>query len=96
MEKLNIDPSQLVQLPENPTVDQAVEYMETSIDMVDWNLKRARIKRAVGNDVWCNNYIVSNDSYVARIDASGLVVKVLKGKVKVHTPFKYKSKRNGR
>lgn len=74
---LKIHPSQLAVLPENPTVEEAVEYMKTSMDIVDWNLKRARVKRAVGNQEFLNNYIPSNDSYVSRIDAQGLIVKVL-------------------
>ena len=94
---LNIHPSQLVQLPTNPTVSEAVEYMKTSIDIVDWNLKRRRVKVAVGPTLWLNGFVPSNDSYVSRIDCQGLIRKVL-GKAKRapkstnHKPFKYKKK----
>ncbi len=90
-----IHPSQLVQLPLNPSVDQAVEYMKSSIDIVDWNLKRARVIRAVGRAEFCNNYVVSKDSYVARIDGQGLCPTVLKSSAKssTHQPFKYHGKR---
>ena len=91
----SIHPSQLVNLPQNPTVDQAVEYMKTSMDIVDWNLKRARVIRAVGRAEFCNNYIVSGDSYVSRIDGQGLCPTVLKStkRNKSHEPFKYHGKR---
>jgi hypothetical protein len=94
MTKTSIHPSQLAVLPANPTVDQAVAYMQTSMDIIDWNLKRRRVKMAVGQLAWLNNYVVSNDSYVSRIDAQGLIIKVL-GKPatsSAHKPFKYKQK----
>ena len=98
MNTLNIHPSQLAVLPTNPSVDEAVEYMKTSMDIVDWNLKRARVIRAVGRQEFLNNYIPSNDSYVAKIDTQGLIVAVLgkdsKNKKSYHKPFKYKQ--NGR
>ena len=93
MNYTNIHPSQLAVLPSNPTVDQAVEYMKTSMDIVDWNLKRARVIRAVGKREFINNFIPSNDSYVAKIDCSGLIVKVLGkdngNRKSYHKPFKY-------
>ncbi len=46
--KETIHPSQLAVLPQNPTVNEAVDYMKTSIDIVDWNLKRRRVIKAVG------------------------------------------------
>lgn len=94
-ETYTIHPSQLAVLPTNPTVQEAVDYMKTSMDIVDWNLKRARVIRAVGRDKFLNNYIPSNDSYVARIDAQGLITAVLpkdpKNKRAYHKPFKYKN-----
>lgn len=89
-----IHPSQLVQLPTNPTVEQAVDYMKTSIDIVDWNLKRARVIRAVGKTEFLNGYVVSADSFVSRIDGQGLCPRVLKSasKAKSHQPFKYHGK----
>lgn len=91
----SIHPSQTVKLPQNPTVDQAVEYMKTSIDIVDWNLKRARVIRAVGRTTFLNEYVVSDSSYVSRIDCQGLCPTVLKStkRDKSHTPFKYHGKR---
>ena len=95
METSSMHPSQLAVLPANPSVPEAVEYMKTSMDIVDWNLKRARVIRAVGKLEFINNYIVSNDSYVANIDCQGLIVKVLgkdrKATKSYHKPFAYKS-----
>ena len=89
-----IHPSQLAVLPTNPTVQEAVTYMETSIDIIDWNLKRRRIIRAIGRTAFLNDYIPSNDSYVSKIDCSGLIVKVLgksteRNKSKNHKPFRH-------
>ena len=84
--KETIHPSQLAVLPQNPTVDQAVDYMKTSIDIVDWNLKRRRVIKAVGRIEYLNGYIPSNDSYVVRIE-SGLIKQVLTGST-AHKPFK--------
>ena len=93
MQHTSIHHSQLAVLPTNPTVDQAVTYMATSMDIVDWNLKRRRVKTAVGGAEWLNNFVVSNDSYVSRIDAQGLVVKTLGRKDSGnHKPFKYVKK----
>ena len=92
--RTTIHPSQLVQLPENPTVAQAVEYMKTSIDIVDWNLKRRRVIRAVGRDKFLNYYVPSNTSYVTQIDGLGLCPKTLKANNSTnHKPFKYNGKR---
>jgi len=95
MKKLNLKKlkntihySQLIELPENPTVDDAVRYMETAIDIVDWNLKRERIIRAVGLEKYLNYGIPSNNSYVSRIDLQGLITKVLKqNKKELRRPF---------
>lgn len=85
-----IHPSQLAVLPENPTVEQAVAYMKTSIDVVDWNLKRRRVIRAVGRETYLNNYVPSNSSYVSQIECSGLIIKTLKANsTKNHKPFKH-------
>jgi len=90
MNRYSIHPSQLAILPENPTVEQAVEYMKTSMDILDWNLKRARVVRAVGRDAYLNHYVPDPNSYVARIDCSGLVVETLgKKESKNHKPFNY-------
>ena len=90
----NIHPSQLAKLPTNPTVAEAVAYMKTSIDIVDWNLKRARVIRAVGRTTFLNEYVVSADSYVSQIDCSGLCPSVLKSAKRRsnHKPFKYHGK----
>jgi len=93
MSKTQIPWHQIIQLPKDPTVAQAVEYMKTAQDIVDWNLKRARVIRAVGKQKFLNDWVVSNDSYVSQIDASGLVVQVLSQvKSNNHKPFKYGSK----
>jgi len=95
MNTTTIHPSQLARLPENPSVAEAVAYMKTSMDIVDWNLKRRRVIRAVGRDTFLNNYIPSSDSYVAQIDCNGLCPSVLKSAGSSnHKPFKYK--KNGR
>ncbi len=84
--KDTIHPSQLVKLPTNPTVSEAVAYMKTSIDIVDWNLKRRRVIQAVGRLKYLNGFIPSNDSYVVKIE-SGLIKQVLTGST-AHKPFK--------
>jgi len=90
MNRYSIHPSQLAILPERPTVEQAVEYMKTSMDIVDWNLKRRRVIRAVGREAFLNNYVPSSESYAARIDGQGLIVQVLGRKEsKNHKPFKH-------
>jgi hypothetical protein len=86
--RTTIHPSQLAVLPQNPTVEQAVEYMKTSMDIIDWNLKRRRVIRAVGRDVFLNHYVPSKDSYVSKIDCSGLCPRTIKGnKSTNHKPF---------
>lgn len=80
---LTIHPSQKVNLPNNPSVKEAVEYMKTSMDMLDWNLKRSRVRRAVGTQ----NFI---DNYVSEIDCKGLCSKTLLKSKKInqnHIPF---------
>ena len=98
MQTTTIHPSQLVQLPSNPSVAEAVTYMKTSIDIVDWNLKRRRVKVAVGKETWLNNFVPSNESYVSKIDCQGLIREVLGKAVRApkstnHKPFKYAKKK---
>lgn len=81
-----LHPSQRVELPKRMTVNNAVEYMKTAVDIVDWNLKRRRIIRRVGWEKFNNNYVQSHDSYVTRIDLTGLCGRVLKAN-KNHKPF---------
>jgi len=87
-----IHPSQRAKLPENPTVNQAINYMKTSMDILDWNMKRARVRRAVGN----NNFI---KRYLSPIDGKGLcplTMKKAKSIQKFHTPFvAEKNQKNG-
>lgn len=78
--------SQLVTLPKYPSVSQAIAYMKTSIDILDWNLKRARLIRTVGKEKFNGNYIASHDSYVVQIDHKGLCGKTLKSN-RNHQPF---------
>lgn len=78
-----VHPSQKCQLPENPTVKQAVEYMKTSMDILDWNLKRSRVKRQVGEKLFLKRYIT-------RIDCEGLCPRTIKNNATLnqnHTPF---------
>lgn len=74
-------------LPSNPTVEQAVEYMKTSTDILDWNQKRAEVRDEVGIDAFIKN------GYTAAIDCAGLCPmtlnpeKVAMHKASPHKPF---------
>ena len=80
-------PSQLEILPKNPTLKQAIAYMKTSIDILDWNLKRSRVIREVGKEKFNGYYECLNDSFVVQIDHKGLCGKTLSSN-KNHQPFK--------
>lgn len=88
-----IHPSQLIKLPDNPSVEECVKFISTSMDMVDWNNKRRLIMRTVGYSKFCNNGNPCAESYVAKIDCSNLAVETMKRNLKrndnVHKPFIY-------
>lgn len=78
-----IHPSQKASVSNNPSLPEALNYMSTSMDILDWNMKRSKIKRLVGQEIFLRNY-----SY--NIDAMGLCVKIMNNsriRNKQHKPF---------